>query len=148
MGHELARALDAELDVIAATGSNPRASGGTRSTPRSSESDAHEQTMTALKNALSDLMDGVSMRLVVVDGEAAPALIERSLDLELLVLGSRAYGPLRHALLGTVSSPVMRDARCPVLVLPRGAASGRRRRGLPQRTALEPPLSHAARSAT
>lgn len=45
---------------------------------------------------------------------------------DLLVVGSRAYGPLRRALLGSVSGALVRDAGCPVLVLPRSAAAPRR----------------------
>jgi len=51
--------------------------------------------------------------------QPARLLIEASEQLDLLVLGSRAYGPLRHVMLGSVSAEVMRDSRCPVLVLPR-----------------------------
>jgi nucleotide-binding universal stress UspA family protein len=51
--------------------------------------------------------------------EAANALVERSRDLDLLVVGSRGYGPVRHALLGSVTQKLMRAAACPVLVVPR-----------------------------
>ena len=40
-------------------------------------------------------------------------------DLDLLVLGSRGYGPVRRVLLGGVSDDVMRRSPCPVLVVPR-----------------------------
>jgi nucleotide-binding universal stress UspA family protein len=48
-------------------------------------------------------------------------IVERSLGLDLLVIGSRGYGPLRAVLLGAVSGRVIRDAACPVIVVPRGA---------------------------
>ena len=54
-------------------------------------------------------------------GDAAKILIEASEDLGLLVLGSRGYGPLHSVLVGGVAGRVVRDAACPVLVLPRGA---------------------------
>jgi nucleotide-binding universal stress UspA family protein len=44
-----------------------------------------------------------------------------SADLDLLVVGSRGYGPLRAVLLGSVSTPVVRSAQSPLVVLPRGA---------------------------
>jgi nucleotide-binding universal stress UspA family protein len=42
-------------------------------------------------------------------------------SLDLLVMGSRAYGQQRAVLLGGVSRRVIAAARCTVLVLPRGA---------------------------
>ncbi|HXQ89016.1 MAG TPA: universal stress protein, partial [Solirubrobacterales bacterium] len=38
---------------------------------------------------------------------------------DLLVTGSRGYGPVRRVLLGSVSTQLMRRASCPVLVVPR-----------------------------
>jgi nucleotide-binding universal stress UspA family protein len=48
-------------------------------------------------------------------------LAERSGVFDLLVVGSRGYGPVRHALEGNVSGKVMREAASPVLVVPRSA---------------------------
>ncbi len=55
------------------------------------------------------------------DGDPAKVLVERSRDLDLLVVGSRGYGPIRHALVGNVSWDVLRQAVTPVLVVPRPA---------------------------
>ncbi len=52
-------------------------------------------------------------------GDAAKELVERSRELDLLVVGSRGYGPVRHALLGSVTQKLMESAACPVLVVPR-----------------------------
>ena len=52
-------------------------------------------------------------------GEAATELVERSSALDLLVVGSRGYGPVRHAVLGSVTAELMQAAACPVLVVPR-----------------------------
>jgi nucleotide-binding universal stress UspA family protein len=43
-------------------------------------------------------------------------------DVDLLVVGSRNYGPLRRLVLGSTSDYLERHARCSLLVLPRGAA--------------------------
>ena len=40
-------------------------------------------------------------------------------DVDLLVCGSRGYGPVRRVLLGTVSSALVRQASVPTLVVPR-----------------------------
>ena len=44
-------------------------------------------------------------------------------DADLLVCGSRAYGPLRRVLLGGVSSRLLRSAALPLLVVPRSGDS-------------------------
>jgi nucleotide-binding universal stress UspA family protein len=51
-------------------------------------------------------------------GSVLEALAERS---DLVVVGSRGYGPARRVLLGSVSSWVVHHATSPVLVVPRGA---------------------------
>ncbi len=72
---------------------------------------------------------GATVQTITVTGEggaepadpadAAAELVERTRELDLLVVGSRGYGPVRHALLGSVTSELMQAAGCPVLVVPR-----------------------------
>jgi Universal stress protein family len=50
--------------------------------------------------------------------------VAASEQLDLLVMGSRAYGPARAVMLGGVSRQVVVRAACPVLVLPRGTEGG------------------------
>lgn len=57
----------------------------------------------------------------VLSGEAGTALAEASPDFDLIVAGSRGYGPLRRTLLGSTTRKLMGSSRCPVLVLPRGS---------------------------
>jgi nucleotide-binding universal stress UspA family protein len=54
-------------------------------------------------------------------GRAVDVLEEQSSELDLLVMGSRGYGPQRAVLLGSVSGALIRRAACPVVVVPRGA---------------------------
>jgi nucleotide-binding universal stress UspA family protein len=60
----------------------------------------------------------------VACGEPADELVRlsRELDAELIVLGSRGRREVGSALLGSVSSAVMRSAPCPVVVVPPDAA--------------------------
>jgi nucleotide-binding universal stress UspA family protein len=53
-------------------------------------------------------------------GEPADILIGVTRLLEMLVCGSRGYGPVRAVLLGAVSRRIVADAQCPVIVVPRG----------------------------
>jgi nucleotide-binding universal stress UspA family protein len=43
-------------------------------------------------------------------------------ELDILVVGSRGYGPVKRLVLGSTSDYLERHARCALLVLPRGAA--------------------------
>ena len=40
-------------------------------------------------------------------------------ELDLLLLGSRSYGPVRRVLLGSVTADLVADAGCPLMVSPR-----------------------------
>jgi len=55
----------------------------------------------------------------MLEGRPVSLLQEQSSDLDLLVTGSRGYGPSRAALLGSVSRSLVRNASCPVVVMPR-----------------------------
>jgi nucleotide-binding universal stress UspA family protein len=61
---------------------------------------------------------GEQVRLL--DGPVIDALADlRPEDVDLLVCGSRGYGPARRVLLGGVSARLLRHARVPVMVVPR-----------------------------
>jgi nucleotide-binding universal stress UspA family protein len=83
----------------------------------------------ALHRHFRDVLDRASSTLhgaadtVLDEGDPAAALAARGVELDLLVIGSRGYGPLRRVLLGGVSAEVMRTAPCPVIVVPRVSAS-------------------------
>jgi|tagenome__1003787_1003787.scaffolds.fasta_scaffold20919300_3 nucleotide-binding universal stress UspA family protein len=64
---------------------------------------------------------GLDVEASLGTGQAVTVLEEASHDFDLLVMGSRGYGPHRAVLLGSVSGAVVRRAACPVVVLPRGA---------------------------
>jgi nucleotide-binding universal stress UspA family protein len=54
---------------------------------------------------------------VVRLGDPREALLETSTEARLLVVGTRGLGPLRHLLLGSVSSAMVKHATCPVVVV-------------------------------
>jgi nucleotide-binding universal stress UspA family protein len=75
-----------------------------------------------LDQAVASLPDDVRVQATLVEGRAESALAEIAVeDGGLLVLGSRAYGPIRRVLLGSVSMALVRSAPCPVIVHPRPA---------------------------
>jgi nucleotide-binding universal stress UspA family protein len=57
-------------------------------------------------------------------GDPADFLIAASANVDLLVCGSRGYGPRRAVLLGGVSRRITAEASCPVIVLARGSETG------------------------
>ena len=74
-----------------------------------------------LENAITELAGGVEVERDVLFQHPAEGLEAASQRVDLLVMGSRAYGPARAVMLGGVSRQVTASASCPVLVLPRGA---------------------------
>ena len=65
--------------------------------------------------------EGVTADGAVVVGDPAGELVAATEDLDLLVLGSRRWGPVHRLALGSTSERVIRHAACPVLVPPRRA---------------------------
>lgn len=55
-----------------------------------------------------------------LSGDPAKAIADACGDVDLLVVGSRGYGPVARAMLGSVSRKLATHAPCPVLVVPRG----------------------------
>jgi nucleotide-binding universal stress UspA family protein len=83
--------------------------------------EVRQEYQEALDRALAELPGGVRATGELLYGEVVDELSvvgERGVDL--LVCGSRGYGPVRRVLLGTVSSALVRQASIPVLVVPRG----------------------------
>jgi nucleotide-binding universal stress UspA family protein len=65
-------------------------------------------------------LEGVEGRAVYgLTGEELAAFSD---ELDLLVVGSRSYGPIKRLVLGSTSDYLERHARCSLLVLPRSAA--------------------------
>src|SRR3954470_16015626 len=82
-----------------------------------------EDSRAALEKAHASMPDGVQVAEELLEGdtvEALSALDEHEIDV--LVCGSRGYGPVRRVLLGGVLRRLVRRAACPVIVVPRGAA--------------------------
>jgi nucleotide-binding universal stress UspA family protein len=86
-------------------------------------SDVAQRARKLLDDAIAGLPSDVSAEAVFVDGDPAFELTDQTETLDLLVTGSRGYGPLRAVMTGGVTGRLLRDAKCPVIVLPRGVES-------------------------
>ena len=74
-----------------------------------------------LDDAVAALPDEVRTETVFVAGAPGPELAAQTEGVDLMVVGSRGYGPRAAVLLGGVTHTLIRKAHCPVIVLPRGS---------------------------
>jgi nucleotide-binding universal stress UspA family protein len=128
--HALARKAGATLRVITVVRPSSPVFAPTEPTlpdraERVDVEDVEGAHMLEAENAAREALAAVDGRDVTAEIEAfvddpADVLVRVSEHLDLLVCGSRGYGPLRAVLLGGVSRRVVAEAHCPVIVLPRG----------------------------
>ena len=74
-----------------------------------------------LEHALAGLEPTLAAEPVIIENGPGAALATMSSQVDVLVCGSRGYGPVKTVLLGSVSHALSRHARCPLIVLPRGS---------------------------
>jgi len=121
---DLARRVGGGLRLFAAV--EPMTFGYTASivsalTGESVEEFAREEMERVLRRGSEQLPGDLEVETRLLLGRPSRALVEAAEDVNLLMLGSRGYGPLRRVLLGGVSSVLIRRSPTPVVVLPRGA---------------------------
>jgi nucleotide-binding universal stress UspA family protein len=122
---ELARALRAELVVIGVLGTEsfgaPAYMGATGIA--SLRSDLERHLRERLATVVAGIPADVAASSVTATGDTADLLVVQTQKLDVLVMGSRGYGPLHAVIAGGVSGRVAREAHCPVIVVPRGIES-------------------------
>jgi nucleotide-binding universal stress UspA family protein len=125
----LARAAGAKLRVLTAVkphtygkvaGSLPGTEGTTFD---ASGTETEHVTQQILEEASADA-GGIEVEADVSVQDAADFLVAASENVDLLICGSRGYGPKRAVLLGGVSRRVATESSCPVIVLARGVEFG------------------------
>jgi nucleotide-binding universal stress UspA family protein len=119
---ELARRVGAELLVMRVFDPSqvgtPALMIGPGWVPVSTDIEARQRA--SLDRRVADLPDDVRAQAVFLAGTSGRELAELSRTVDVLLVGSRGYGPARAVLLGGVSHALVHDAACPVIVLPRG----------------------------
>lgn len=80
-----------------------------------------DRILTRAIHSVDERLGATGRRL---DGPPARALAAACEDVDLLVVGSRRYGPVLRVLLGSVSTQLIHIAPCPVLVIPRPGDGG------------------------
>jgi nucleotide-binding universal stress UspA family protein len=81
----------------------------------------HERPLNDLRRIVAELGRGLDADGVVVPGDPAEELVRASSSADVIVAGSRGYGPLHAVMAGAVSGRLIREAACPVIVVPHGA---------------------------
>lgn len=126
----LARSLAAQLRVLAVASPPPplpaagSGFGGAGLSYAGLVEAIERATRDGLEHAVAELPESVRPSGELLAGDPAVALAVAAEDgVDLLVMGSRGYGPFRRVLLGSVSARLINMAPCPVLVIPRGAAA-------------------------
>jgi nucleotide-binding universal stress UspA family protein len=84
---------------------------------------ARDEARRRLDDTIAALGGGLAAEGAVLDGEPVATLVAESARDDLLFVGSGGKGPLRRVLLGSVSSHLLREAACPVAVVPRGSGA-------------------------
>jgi nucleotide-binding universal stress UspA family protein len=80
-----------------------------------------QATMDSLRQELLPAAQatGAAVQTEVLRGRPADALLALSREVDLLVIGSRRWGPLARVLLGGTGETLLHEAHCPMLVVPR-----------------------------
>lgn len=128
--HALARRAGAKLRVLSAGkthGFSKTVGGGDAMTHATTYEDVGSAIRASTERAVAEATAGTTDVEVEPDvsvGDPGDFLIRASENVDLLVCGSRGYGPTRAVLLGGVSRRLTAEAHCPVIVLARGAEDG------------------------
>jgi nucleotide-binding universal stress UspA family protein len=105
--------------VIAACEPGPAAVGPPEGPPPAAEVAAGD-LQTRLLETVAQLPPEVRAQPLFERGDPVERLLEDAKEgVDLLVLGSRGFGPVLRAMLGSVSARVIRRAPCSVMVVPR-----------------------------
>jgi nucleotide-binding universal stress UspA family protein len=81
---------------------------------------AEDAARDELERAVALVPDDVWAEAAFLHGDPARELATESEVADVMVIGSRGYGPLGAVLLGGVSGRVARTAACPLLIVPHG----------------------------
>jgi nucleotide-binding universal stress UspA family protein len=112
-----AKLIGASLEVIACW-EFPTAFGWVPQYP--ADFDPSGDSRRALEDTVAEVLGkdpGVEIAIEVVEGHAAPVLVDAARGASLLVVGSRGHGGFTGMLLGSVSEHCVSHAPCPVTVV-------------------------------
>ncbi|HEX5192032.1 MAG TPA: universal stress protein [Solirubrobacteraceae bacterium] len=122
LGQQLTRGTDAELHVLGAIDDRfPTPNWATTWLEpfRDEWDNAVDEQLTTLARQIDDALEaGIDARPEVVRGIASAALTTLSERVDLVVIGSRRWGPAARLLLGGTGEALVRACRAPLLIVP------------------------------
>ncbi len=79
---------------------------------------AHHDAIHQLRDNLR--ADDIEAHGIVIQGPTVDKILDEAsrLPADLIIVGSHGHGALLHLLLGSISEGVVKNAKCPVLVVP------------------------------
>ena len=83
-----------------------------------------EEQPAELRRFMGAANDAAATEIVVERGDVCSEILRQAIDrkADLIVMGTHGHTGLRHVLLGSVTEKIIRNASCPVLVVPPHAA--------------------------
>jgi nucleotide-binding universal stress UspA family protein len=120
---DLARQYDATLRVIRVFDATRVGTPALMTMPgwESMRDDHEARQRESLDHTVATLPADLSVESAFIQGTAGTDLSSESEHVDVMVVGSRGYGPRAAVLLGGVTHTLIRTAACPVIVLPRGS---------------------------
>jgi nucleotide-binding universal stress UspA family protein len=119
-----AQRTDAAVRVVAAYQWNSvEAIAPAPGTPAEAREQATQVCATEVANAIAETGDRHVVSCDVVEGRPAEVLTQAARTARLLILGSHGHSRLYHSVLGSVSEECVRQAGCPVVVVPADRAA-------------------------
>jgi nucleotide-binding universal stress UspA family protein len=115
----VSRAWSARLRVVTVCAYVPYPYGVTAAGAYLKQESAERDAQDRLDRLVARIDEDLAPQGMLLRGDAEHELAGHSAGLALLVVGSRGYGPARAVAVGGVSGRLIRDAACPVMVVPR-----------------------------
>ena len=129
-GAALAAELHGTLKLVTVVPPLEAFSADARYHPHDSDAEIEHYRREEFRRMLEDAAEPISEELravtVLAEGKPAAEIVDQAgKGVDLLVMGSRNYGPIRRVMVGSTAIAVTRGSPCPVIVIPRGAATPR-----------------------
>lgn len=87
--------------------------------------ESRDRLQEIVDRAVARVREGIEVEGRIMEGAPAAVLAEAAEEFDLMVAGSRGHGTLATVVLGSVTRPLLHDAPCPLVVVPRSAIAER-----------------------